>query len=297
MPDDPMRTAADSRSLPTLGGPSPPWPGRRGAASRTRLGHSNLLGLLLVASVAVLGGCSSDASSPTSPGPDPDPQPGEPYDHTRSTGASAADLLTADSYDSLVIQVQYVEGHRPTDQGLADLQDFLGGRLNKPRGISIQIEAIQIQSQSTYSVDDVVALEEEHRTAFTEGSTLAIHFLFLDGEFSENANVLGFAYYNTSMAIFQEKIENNTGGTLEPSQSTVEGVVLSHEIGHNLGLVANGSPMQTEHQDEPHGKHCDSEDCLMYWTVRTLDFISSLTGDGPELDQNCLDDLEANGGK
>ena len=249
-----------------------------------------------MAMVLVAAACSSDASSPTGPDPDPDPQP-DPYSHTQSTGASAADLLSADSYDSLVVQVQYVEGHRPTDEGLQIFRDFLTSRLNKPRGISIQIEPIQIQSQATYSVEDVVALEQEHRTAFTEGSTLAIYFLFLDGEFSDNANVLGFAYYNTSMAIFQEKIEENTGGALQPSQSTVEGIVLNHEIGHNLGLVANGSPMQTEHQDEENGKHCDNENCLMYFAVRTTDFIQNLTGDGPVLDQNCIDDLQANGGK
>ena len=248
----------------------------------------------LLAAVSLLGACSSDATSPTEPGPDPAPQP---YSHTRGTGASAGDLLSADTYDSLVVQVQYVEGHRPTEEGLSIFRDFLVARLNKPRGISIQIDPIQIQAQATYSVEDVVALEQQHRTAFTEGRTLALYFLFLDGEFADNANVLGFAYYNTSMAIFQQKIEDNTGGVLQPSQSIVESVVLKHEIGHNLGLVANGSPMQTEHQDEPNGKHCDNENCLMYWAVRTTDFIANLTGDAPELDQNCLDDLAANGGK
>ena len=254
------------------------------------------LAALLVAGLATLGACSSDASSPTSPGPDPDPQP-QPYDHRRTTGASAADLLAADAFDSLVVQVQYVEGHRPTDQGLAILHDFLAARLNKPRGISIEIEPIQIAGQATWSVSDVAALEEEHRTAYSEGGTLAVYFLFLDGEFSDDADVLGFAYYNTSMAIFGEKIEDNTGGALQPSRSTVEGIVLKHEMGHNMGLVANGSPMQTEHQDEGNGKHCDDENCLMYWAVRTLDFIQSLTGEGPELDPNCIDDLQANGGK
>lgn len=272
-----------------------PEPSRHRHASpdrEPRSGPSRFFRLLLVTCIAVAGACTSDARTPTSPDPDP-----EPYDHTRASGASAADLLSADSYDSLVVQVQYVEGHRPTDQGLAILEDFLGDRLNKPRGISIQVEPIPTPGQATYTVEDVVALEQQHRTAFTGGSTLAIYFLFLDGEFSENADVLGFAYYNTSMAIFQEKIENNTGGALQPPQSTAEGIVLNHEIGHNLGLVANGSPMQNEHQDEPHGKHCDNEDCLMYYTVRTLDFIQNLTGDGPVLDQNCVDDLQANGGK
>ncbi len=249
--------------------------------------------LALLAAVAVGAACSSDASTPTGPG---NPPPGA-YDHRQSTGASAADLLSSSTYDSLVIQVQYVEGHRPTDQGLAILRDFLEARTHKPRGISIRIEPISITPQATYSVSDVVSLEQTHRTEYTEGSTLAIYFLFLDGEFSENSNVLGFAYYNTSMAIFQEKIEDNTGGALQPSQSVVEGIVLNHEIGHNLGLVANGSPMQTAHQDEPNGKHCDNENCLMYWTVRTLDFISNLTGDAPDLDQNCLDDLQAKGGR
>lgn len=253
---------------------------------------SRLLRVLLVTCIAVAGACTSDATTPTSPDPDP-----EPYDHTRATGASAADLLSADSYDSLVVQVQYVEGHRPTDQGLATLHDFLTDRLNKPRGISIQVESISVASQASYTVEDVVALEQQHRTAFTEGSTLAIHFLFLDGEYGGDANVLGFAYHNTSMVIFQEKIENNTGGTLQPSQSTAEGIVLSHEIGHNLGLVANGSPMQEPHQDEENGKHCDNESCLMYYAVRTLDFIVGLTGDGPVLDQNCIDDLQTNGGR
>lgn len=253
-----------------------------------------LVRFVLAALIVVVTACSSDGSSPT--GPDPNPQPGS-YDHRQSTGAAAADLLSSENYDSLVIQVQYVEGHRPTDQGLAILRDFLDSRVNKPRGISIQIEPLSITSQASYSVSDAVQLEQTHRTAFTDGTTLAIYFLFLDGEFSDNADVLGFAYYNTSMAIFQEKIEDNTGGALQPSQSTVEGIVLNHEIGHNLGLVANGSPMQTEHQDEPNGKHCDNDNCLMYWSVRTLDFIANLTGGAPELDQNCLDDLQANGGK
>ena len=249
----------------------------------------------LAALTAIAAACSSDAS-PT--GPDPSqPDPTQPYNHTRATGASAPDLLSAETYDSLVIQVHYVVGHRPTDEGLDILRAFLAERLNKPRGISFQIAAIDIATQSTYSVEDVAALEEQHRTVFTEGSTLALYFLFLDGEYSEDANVLGFAYYNTSMAIFQEKIADNTGGPLQPTQSTVEGVVLNHEIGHNLGLVATGSPMQTEHQDEPNGKHCDDENCLMYYAVRTLDFIATLTGDAPELDQNCLDDLQANGGR
>lgn len=263
-----------------------------------RMAGSTLRALLLLASVVSVAACSSDATGPGDA--DPDPQPGnpDPYDHTLAPGASSEDLLSGAEYDSLVVEIQYVEGFRPTDEGLAHLQSFLAERLNKARGIEIRIApALQIQTQATYSVADVQAIEEEHRSAYTEGSTLAVYFLFLDGEYSEQANVLGFAHRNTSMAIFQEKIEDNSGGVTQPSQATVEGVVLQHEIGHNLGLVDNGSPMQTEHQDEPNGKHCDDENCLMYYAVRTADFIQNLLDGMPDLDQDCIDDLQANGGK
>ena len=220
------------------------------------------------------------------------------YDHARGPGASSRDLLSADDFDRLVVQVHYVEGFRPSDAGLAMLTDFLTARLNKPAGIDLRIEpALQIASQATYTVAEVRALEVQHRTAYTEGTTLAVHLLFLGGEYSEASNVLGIAYNNTSMAVFEEKVQQNSGGALQPAQATVEGVVASHEVGHILGLVNNGSDMQTEHQDEPNGRHCDDPDCLMYYAVRTTDFMSNLLGDSPELDANCLDDLAANGGR
>lgn len=262
--------------------------GRRAARSRLRT--------LAFFAVALVAAACSDAATPT----DPDPRPfdPDPYDHARAPGASAADLLSSEDYDSLVVEIQYVEGFRPTDEGLAILETFLGERLNKPRGIEIRVQpALQIQTQASYSAADVRALEEDHRTAFTEESTLAVYFLFLNGEFSAQPNVLGIAHNNTSMAIFEETIQDNTGGLTQPSQSIVEGTVLRHEMGHNLGLVDNGSPMQVDHQDTGHGEHCDDESCLMHYAVRTTDFIANLTGDAPVLDQNCIDDLRANGGK
>lgn len=254
--------------------------------------------VLLCATALGVAACSSDATGPGGSNPDPESNNPEPYDHTLAPGASAHDLLSSQDYDSLVAEVQYLDGFRPTDGGLALFEAFLGDRVHKPAGIEIRIlPALHFPSQATYSVADVQGLEREHRTAETAGRTLTIYFLFLNGEYSEQANVLGFAYNNTSMAIFEEKIRDNSGGALQPSQSTVEGIVLSHEMGHNLGLVANGSPMQVEHEDEANGPHCDNDGCLMYYAVRTTDFIANLTGDAPVLDQNCIDDLRANGGK
>lgn len=251
---------------------------------------------LLLGLPAVLA-CGDAATSPDLPDDDPQPQP-TTYDHGRAPGASARDLLAADDYDGLVVQVQYVEGHAPSAAGLAHLRDFIEARLNKPGGVAIEVDAspLSITAQPTYTSADIRQIEAEHRTAYTDGQTLAVYAFFVDGEYAGSPNVLGIAYNNTSLAIFEETIRAHSGGPLEPSVSTVEGTVLQHELGHLLGLVNTGSAMQADHQDESHGHHCDDQSCLMYWAVRTTDFISNLLGGMPELDQDCLDDLQANGG-
>ena len=243
---------------------------------------------LLSATLGLLPGCR-DGTSNNDPGA---------YAHDLAPGASARDFLSSGEFDRLVVEVQYVAGFRPTDAGLQALQTFLNARLNKPGGIEIRLgAALQIPQRASYSLNDIRALEHQHRTVYTEGTTIAAYLLFLDGEYAGGSNVLGIAYNNTSMAVFDEQILQHTGGPLEPAQHTVEATVANHEFGHLLGLVNNGSTMQTEHQDEPNGEHCDNPDCLMHYTVRLSDFVSNLLNGMPQLDQNCLDDLRANGGK
>ena len=57
--------------------------------------------------------------------------------------------------------------------------------------------------------------------------------------------------------------------------------------------------MQTDHQDEANGAHCDVEDCLMYWKAATSGGVGDILGmsSPPGLDAQCIADLQANGGK
>lgn len=262
---------------------------------RHRLRDRIALAFLTVTVLAT--GCSE---GPAGPGDQPDPPGSDPtaYDHARGPGASAGDFLAGSDYDRLVVQIQYVGSYAPDTQGLAELETFLGDRLNKPLGIQIETpEQIPVTQQATYSSADIRAIEATHRTMYTQGRTLVAYVLWIDGEFDQSSTVLGIAYNNTSMALFAEVIDDNTGGALQPSRTTVEATVAVHEFGHILGLVNNGSAMQVEHQDEPNGHHCDNDNCLMYYAVRTTDFLSNLMGGMPDLDQNCVDDLQANGGR
>jgi predicted Zn-dependent protease len=257
--------------------------------------HLRRLRFLVLSGLALsLAACGDDGITETANG---NGEP-EPYAHDLAAGASAADFLSAAEFDRLVVEVQYVAGFRPTDAALEEPEAFLNARLNKPAGVEIRLgAALEIPSQATYSAADVRSLEQQHRTVYTEGKTIAAYLLFLDGEYAGGSNVLGIAYNNTSMAVFVERIGDFTGGPVQPSQETVEATVANHEFGHLLGLVNIGSAMQTDHHDEANGPHCDNEDCLMHYSVRLTDFISNLTGGIPSLDQNCIDDLQANGGK
>lgn len=219
------------------------------------------------------------------------------YSHTRPVGSSSNDLLSSE-FSRLEIEVDYVSGFQPSQSALNNLQSFLASRLNKPGGISIILDdELSSPGMSSFTTQQVYEIEKEHRDSYTQGNTLSAYFVILDAPYQQE-NVLGVAYFNTSMALFESVIKENTGGFGQPSAATVESSVLMHEFGHILGLVDTGSNMVTNHEDAEHEKHCNNESCLMYWAIQTTDLMGNLTGGSiPDLDDNCIQDLRANGGK
>jgi len=223
--------------------------------------------------------------------------PGASDFHNRAVGASANEILSASKYSSLKIEVQYMTGYPPDAGALNHLQNTLSALINKTSGISIVTKEIPASSKSVLSINDVIEIEKNNRTAFTSGSELAVCILYTNGTYSD-ANVLGIAYKNTSVAIFGKTIYDNSGGIGQASRTKLEATVLEHELGHLLGLVDIGSPMQTGHKDAAHGNHCNNTNCLMYYASETKDILGFLiTGSIPSFDSNCRADLQANGGK
>jgi len=255
--------------------------------------------LLTVVLVAPLVACGDSST-----GPD-DGNGQDMYSHVRNPGTSARDFLSDEEFTRLEIEIDYVEALQPSQEALDSLEVFLERRLHKPDGISVVLdESIPSPGQSPYSANEVRDLEDEHRDTFTEGSTLAAYYIFLDGRF-DDANVLGIAYYNTSMAIFEQVIRDNSGNVGQPRTEVIEATSVRHEIGHILGLVNSGTDMVGEqggpddHHDEANGAHCTEEGTLMYWQMETTNFIDNLIGGGevPQLEPLGIADLQANGGK
>lgn len=211
------------------------------------------------------------------------------------------DFLSDKKYKMLIVEINYVQGYMPTKKTVDNMVTFLSEKLNKPKGVKVTMKSIPSPRKSSFSYSDVVYLEKMHRKHFPLGDILTAHILFLDAGYiqdTDNTKYLGIAYGTTSIAIFQKTVSNYSGGITQPTNEVLETTIVNHEFGHVLGLVNNGTSMQTNHQDNDHGHHCDNDECLMYYATETTDIVSNLIGGNiPRLDQNCMNDLKNNGGK
>jgi hypothetical protein len=210
-------------------------------------------------------------------------------------------FLSDRAYNKLKVEIQSVSGFEPDPQTINNIQAFLITHLNKSGGIEIVKSTIASPGKNLVSLEDIKAIETSKRTLHTGGKTLTAYLLFIDAEYYENSGgskVLGIAYGNSSMVVFQKTVKSLSGGLSQPSRTTLESTVANHEFGHILGLVGRGTPVTSAHQDQSNGAHCDDSSCLMYWAAETSDIVANLLGNSiPGLDQNCKNDLKSNGGK
>ena len=214
-------------------------------------------------------------------------------------GGSAQVFLSDSSFTNLELEIDYMPEHQPSQQALDSLKSFLQERLNKSEIVIQTPSEVQSGGGGTYSAAEIRTFEEEYRDNYTDSreNTLYAYMLIVDGRSQEQDNVLGITYYNTSMAFFGESFNEASSGVGAPSKAMVEGTVFQHEFGHTLGLVGSGAPTQSEHKTAG-SAHCTAEGCLMESTVETTNYFFNLFGGSiPELDEQCIADLQANGGK
>lgn len=220
----------------------------------------------------------------------------------RTTGSSSNDLLSDKKFTSMVVEVVYVQGFEPSTTAISNFISFLNARTYKPNGISILKKAIPSTGKTSLTITEIVAIEDANRTKFNTSNQIAVWLFFTDGKSSNDTStsvVLGTAYRNTSMVIYEQTIHGLSDSPFKSKRNLLETTVISHEFGHILGLTNLGAAVQSSHEDTAHSKHCNVESCLMYWSSETGHGISNMVSGGsvPQLDAQCLADLRANGGK
>jgi len=210
-------------------------------------------------------------------------------------GASANDMLSANNYTTLDIQIQYMPGYALDPAVISNVTAYLTGICNKPGGITITQSEIAANGD-TLNVDKVAVLERQNRALYTNGTTLCVYILVTDG-YDTSTTTLGFAYRNTSICLFGKDIFDHSGAIGEVTRIALESSVVEHELGHIMGLVNLGTHMVVFHQDTAHGNHCNNPNCLMYYATEIHAGLGALASYVPVLDSNCMKDLVANGGK
>lgn len=264
------------------------------------------LALLFAACNGGDGGTDTDTGNGTNgegSDTDPDTASDDPVqDNQRaSTGDFASDFLRSTTYDSLLIEVDYVEGHAPSNGALTELVDRMEDLLNKPGGITFMLDdVIPDQGSPTWTVAQTRDLETEYRDEYRDptSGTAVLYIAYLDGGTPQdegNSRVLGYAYQGSSIVIFEESVESAGGGGI--LSGDIEPVVLIHELGHQLGLVNLGTPMVVDHEDVDHLGHDGNEDCIMFFQAETSGVADMMLGGSPDFDDECLNDLAAAGGR
>ncbi len=248
--------------------------------------------------------CSKDTVSTEVP-PDPVVDRSE---NLLATGDSAPDFLGNENFQSLLVEIAYVQGFRPTAQAVQALEDFLRERTFKQ---TIDFEYLPLESpgEEELTLEKIDALEKEHRTAYNQHDRLALYIYFADAPSSEDQPeegkvTLGSVYRNTSMVIFEKTIRTLAGRDAFITDADLETATLQHEFGHLFGLVNLGSPEVNPHEnaDAPH--HCITEGCLMQAELQfggsMAKHLRQLKAKGaslPQMGPECIRDLQANGGK
>ena len=171
--------------------------------------------------------------------------------------------------------------------------------LTVPTTLAAMQELTDIAGTS-FTSEQIFDIAKNHRNVVNTSSTASFYVLFLPGYFEENGkqrtDVLGLSFGGTGIiAMFKPVIENGVTG---PASVLIEQSTLIHEFGHAVGLVNNGVPLQSVHQDSAHDAHCGNVDCVMYYQNEgaffARAFIAGIVSDTAVLfDSACLADIDA----
>ncbi|WP_318342973.1 hypothetical protein [Flagellimonas baculiformis] len=258
-------------------------------------------------------GCSKDAENPSSSSASVDKSA-----NLLTTGASANDILSSNTFDKLLIEIAYVSGFQPTVDAIDTLEEFIKARTFKEE-VEFKYTPLSSPNEETLTLNEVAELERDNRTAYNNGSTMAIYIYFADApadsdDESENLVTLGAVYRNTSMIIYEPTLRDLASRSTVISVADLEAATLNHEFGHLLGLVNLGTdPVHPEHEDteidendvETGNNHCNVDGCLMRAELQfggpMMKAMQSNVSKGlttvPQLDAECLLDLQNNGGR
>lgn len=188
------------------------------------------------------------------------------------------DYISSRDYDRLVVEIDYVAGKAPPQSAINMLNTRLGECLDKPGGIVVRLGDEIPGGASPYTLDEMLGLRDQWKDAKHGDGQASAWIVYLDGRYSESDSVLGVAFGGDTVAIFSDRV--SAASNVLVSTSKIHEAVLVHEFGHLLGLVDNGIPMVSNHEDSQNQGHSNNRNSVMYWAVETFDIVGLIQNGG-----------------
>jgi hypothetical protein len=170
-----------------------------------------------------------------------------------------------------------------------------------PRNVR-EMTPLSKQNKSSWIAQDIMNLAESVVTDYSSSPKAQFYIFFVKGYLHDNGknetSVIGASLTDTPIIVVFKDVVISTGAS-PTLVKYVEQTTLVHEFGHAMGLVNNGVPLSTNHQDTAHGHHCSNNDCVMYWLNEgasdLMGFVQKYmsTGDPVMFGQECLDDAKS----
>lgn len=154
-------------------------------------------------------------------------------------------------------------------------QNHVGRSVTVPTMIG-QMTQITDQGKNVWTAGELIQLGLRHAPKLIESYDARVTVIFLNGMYNNDPNILGVHFTGHPFAFVFKDVVLSTGGN-GVSQRYAEQATVVHELGHVVGLVHNGIPMNAAHEDGAHPRHSSNTQCVMYWQVESQsDILRSL---------------------
>ena len=212
-------------------------------------------------------------------------------DGNGAVGSFAPAILQPSLSSEVVVEVRTQSGAAPQQASIDHLTTVLrnvtGKTVTVAGGPGIGGGAQDWSADGLRSTGDGGAAQGNGRAV--------LHLLFVHGTFGGDTSVLGVSVRGDVAAVFLDQV--SASSTPLVGSSGIETAVVTHEVGHLMGLV--DLFLHTGRQDPDHPGHSTDTKSVMYWAVES-NLVSQLLQGGPpsNFDSADLADLQTirNGG-